>query len=36
MKFFRGLGLAATEWDETRSKMLPRIDRYQEEATGRS
>ena len=24
--------MTATEWDETRSKMFPRIDRYQKEA----
>lgn len=31
-EFFRGHELTATEWDETRSKMFPRIDRYQKEA----
>jgi superfamily II DNA or RNA helicase len=31
-EFFRGHELSATEWDETRSKMFPRIDRYQKEA----
>ena len=31
-EFFRGHELTATEWDETRSKMYPRIDRYQKEA----
>ncbi|MBX7132302.1 MAG: hypothetical protein K1X67_06455 [Fimbriimonadaceae bacterium] len=31
-EFFRGHALTATEWDETRSKMFPRIDRYQKEA----
>ncbi|MGA7324784.1 MAG: helicase-related protein [Rhodomicrobium sp.] len=30
-EFFRGHELSATEWDETRSKMFPRIDRYQKE-----
>jgi len=30
--FFRGHELTATEWDETRSRMFPRIDRYQKEA----
>jgi len=31
-EFFRGRELTATEWDETRSKMFPRLDRYQQEA----
>jgi len=31
-EFFRGHELTATEWDETRSKMFPRLDRYQREA----
>lgn len=31
-EFFRGHELTANEWDETRSKMFPRIDRYQKEA----
>jgi superfamily II DNA or RNA helicase len=31
-EFFRGHELTATEWDESRSKMFPRIDRYQKEA----
>jgi superfamily II DNA or RNA helicase len=31
-EYFRGHELTATEWDETRSKMFPRIDRYQREA----
>ena len=31
-EFFRGHELTATEWDETRSKMFPEIDRYQKEA----
>lgn len=31
-EFFRGHELTATEWDETRSKMFPRLDRYQQEA----
>lgn len=31
-EFFRGHELTATEWDETRSKMFPRLDRYQKEA----
>jgi hypothetical protein len=31
-EFFRGHELTETEWDETRSKMFPRIDRYQKEA----
>ena len=30
-EFFRGHELTATEWDETRSKMFPRLDRYQKE-----
>lgn len=31
-EYFRGHELTATEWDETRSSMFPRIDRYQKEA----
>lgn len=31
-EFFRGHELTSTEWDETRSKMFPRLDRYQKEA----
>lgn len=31
-EFFRGHELTATEWDETRSKMYPHLDRYQKEA----
>jgi superfamily II DNA or RNA helicase len=31
-EFFRGHELSASEWDETRSKMFPRLDRYQQEA----
>lgn len=31
-EFFRGHELTASEWDETRSKMFQRIDRYQKEA----
>lgn len=31
-EFFRGHELTASEWDETRSKMFPHIDRYQKEA----
>ena len=31
-EFFRGHELTASEWDETRSKMFPKIDRYQKEA----
>ncbi len=31
-EYFRGHELTATEWDETRSKMFPRLDRYQKEA----
>ena len=31
-EFFRGHELTATEWDETRSKMFPQLDRYQQEA----
>jgi hypothetical protein len=31
-EFFRGHELTASEWDEGRSKMFPRIDRYQKEA----
>lgn len=31
-EFFRGHELTASEWDETRSRMFPRIDRYQKEA----
>ncbi len=30
--FFRGHELTSTEWDETRSKMFPMLDRYQKEA----
>ena len=30
--FFRGHELTATEWDETRSQMFGRLDRYQREA----
>jgi len=30
-EYFRGHELTATEWDETRSKMFPKIDRYQKE-----
>ena len=33
-EFFRGHELTATEWDETRSKMFPKLDRYQKEAYG--
>jgi hypothetical protein len=31
-EFFKGHELTATEWDETRSRMFPRLDRYQKEA----
>jgi superfamily II DNA or RNA helicase len=31
-EFFRGHELTDTEWDETRSKMFPNLDRYQKEA----
>ncbi|MYK99501.1 MAG: helicase, partial [Gemmatimonadetes bacterium] len=31
-EFFRGHELTATEWDETRSRMFHRLDRYQQEA----
>src|SRR5712691_6307156 len=31
-EYFRGHELTATEWDETRSKMFPKLDRYQKEA----
>ena len=31
-EFFRGHELTATEWDETRSRMFERLDRYQKEA----
>jgi hypothetical protein len=31
-EFFRGHELTATEWDETRSKTFPKLDRYQKEA----
>lgn len=31
-EFFRGHELTASEWDETSSRMFPRIDRYQKEA----
>ncbi len=31
-EFFRGHELTATEWDERRSRMFPRLDRYQQEA----
>ena len=31
-QFFRGHELSATEWDETRSRMYPNLDRYQKEA----
>ena len=31
-EFFRGHELTANEWDETRSKMFPHLDRYQKEA----
>lgn len=31
-EFFRGHELTATEWEETHSKMYPRLDRYQKEA----
>lgn len=31
-EFFKGHELTATEWDETRSRMFPELDRYQQEA----
>jgi len=31
-EYFRGHELTSSEWDETRSLMFPRIDRYQKEA----
>lgn len=31
-EYFRGHELTESEWDETRSRMFPRIDRYQKEA----
>lgn len=31
-EFFRGHELTETEWDETKSKMFPALDRYQKEA----
>ena len=31
-QFFRGHELTATEWDESRSRMFPKLDRYQKEA----
>ena len=31
-EFFRGHELTATEWDETKSRMFPQLDRYQQEA----
>ena len=31
-EFFKGHELTATEWDETRSQMFPKLDRYQQEA----
>lgn len=31
-EFFRGHELTASEWDETRSRMFPKLDRYQKEA----
>ena len=31
-EFFKGHELTATEWDEARSLMFPRLDRYQQEA----
>jgi len=31
-EFFHGHELTATEWDETRSRMFPHLDRYQKEA----
>ena len=31
-EFFGGHELTATEWEETRSKMFPKLDRYQKEA----
>jgi hypothetical protein len=33
-EFFRGHELTATEWDETRSRMFPHLDRYQKEGYG--
>ena len=31
-QFFRGHDLTATEWEKTRSRMFPHLDRYQQEA----
>ena len=31
-EFFHGHELTATEWDETRSRIFPQLDRYQQEA----
>jgi hypothetical protein len=31
-EFFRGHEMTASEWEETRSKMFPKLDRYQKEA----
>ncbi|MEZ4379520.1 MAG: helicase-related protein [Gemmatimonadales bacterium] len=31
-EYFRGHELTATEWDETRSRVFPKLDRYQQEA----
>lgn len=31
-EFFRGHELTATQWDESQSKMFPKLDRYQKEA----
>lgn len=31
-QFFMGHEMSATEWDETQSRMFPRLDRYQKEA----
>lgn len=31
-EYFRGHELTASEWDETRSRMFPKLDRYQKEA----
>lgn len=31
-EFFRGHEITASEWEETRSQMFPRLDRYQKEA----
>jgi DNA-binding transcriptional regulator YiaG/SNF2 family DNA or RNA helicase len=31
-EFFRGHELTETEWEETRSRMFPKLDRYQKEA----